>query len=246
MDRQEFSAGFDTLVDSYRRFKNFDDRQLLDSVEFNEYEKSVFLTKAQEELVLSLYNGKNIYGESFEQTEEQRRYLSQLVLDVLLEPISNTYGSPLGLDSKSKFFTLPDDLWFITYEAAKVNRDDDCDNMKTLDVIPVTQDKYHRTKRNPFRGANGKRALRLDLSDGVIEIVSKYDVTGYYLRYLKKPTPIILDDLPDGLSIEGISTALGCNLHRALHQRILEDAVRLALNSKGISAREEQRNNNNQ
>ena len=40
-----------------------------------------------------------------------------------------------------------------------------------MDVYPVTQDDYNKTKRNPFRGANDRRALRLDLSDGVIEIV---------------------------------------------------------------------------
>jgi len=44
MTNQEFSNEFDTLVNSYRRFKDFDDREILDSIEFNEYEKSVFLT----------------------------------------------------------------------------------------------------------------------------------------------------------------------------------------------------------
>ena len=233
MSRQEFSAEFDTLVDSYRRFKNFDDRMLLDSIEFNEYEKSVFLTKAQEELVLSLYNGKNAYGESFEVTEEQRRYLSQLVLDILLEPISNTFGTPIGLNSKSKFFTLPDNLWFITYEAALVN-DHECGEI-SMDVLPVTHDEYHKIKRNPFRGANNRRALRLDLAEGVIEVVCKYNVSKYYLRYLRKPCPIVLEDMPDGVFVGGTDKAHSCELHEALHQRILEDAVRLALQSRGLS-----------
>ena len=48
-------------------------------LEFDEYEKSVFLTKAQEELVISIYDGKNLSGESFENTEEARRSLSSLV-----------------------------------------------------------------------------------------------------------------------------------------------------------------------
>ena len=61
MKREEFSNGFDVLVNSYKRFKDFDKQEFLDSIEFNEYEKSLFLTKAQEELVSSLYNGKNPY-----------------------------------------------------------------------------------------------------------------------------------------------------------------------------------------
>ena len=60
MAREEFSNGFDVLVNSYKRFKDFDKQELLDSIEFNEYEKSLFLTKAQEELVISLYNGRNL------------------------------------------------------------------------------------------------------------------------------------------------------------------------------------------
>lgn len=85
MTVQEFSDGFDTLVDSYRRFKDFDNKEELDSIDFNEYEKSVYLTKAQYEVVLSLYNGKNVSGDSFEKTEETRRYLSSLVKEAFLD-----------------------------------------------------------------------------------------------------------------------------------------------------------------
>ena len=63
MNVKEFSDGFDTLVSSYMRFKNFDKKEEIDSIEFDEYEKSLFLTNAQEEIVVNLYNGKNIYGE---------------------------------------------------------------------------------------------------------------------------------------------------------------------------------------
>lgn len=235
MTLREFSNQFDVLVSSYRRFKNFDDKEFLDSIEFDEYEKSLFLTKAQEELVISLYNGKNPYGDSFERTEEQRRYLSKLVIDSELNPIATTNGIPLGLDSKSKFFTLPDDLWFITYESVTID-DGKCDSMTQMDVYPTTQDEYHKIKKNPFRGANNRRALRLDLADGVIEIICKYNVTKYYLRYLRKPSPIVLEDMPDGVTVNNISVAKNCELHEALHQQILEIAVRMALQSKGIYA----------
>ena len=60
------SNGFDVLVDSYRRFKDFDKRDEFDSIEFDEYAKSVHLTQAQQDVVVSLYNGKNAYGEAFE------------------------------------------------------------------------------------------------------------------------------------------------------------------------------------
>lgn len=244
MQLEEFSNQFQTLVNSYVRFKNFDDQEILDSIEFDEYEKSIYLTKAQEELVLSLYNGKNSFGDSFEKTEELRRYLSNLVEVASLEPITTTNGHPLGVESYSTFFTLPDELWFITYEAV-ITSDSACGKGGTMDVYPVTQDEYHKIKRNPFRGANNRRALRLDLSEGVVEIVCKYDVTNYYIRYLKRLEPIVLVDMPNGLSIDGKSDANPCKVHSSLHQRILEMAVMMALESKGIGVRTNREQNNN-
>ena len=231
MTTQEFSDAFDTLVSSYRRFKDFDNKEILDSIEFNEYEKSYFLTKAQDELVIALYNGRNVSGESFESTEELRRYLSNLVKEARLQPITNTSGLVIGIGSNSKFFTLPQDLWYITYEAVDIDGAR-CNALSPMDVYPVTQDDYNKTKRNPFRGANDRRALRLDLSDGVIEIVCKYIVKDYYVRYLRKPKPIVLEDMPNNLTIDGVGKKSECELHEALHQRILERAVTEALQSK--------------
>jgi hypothetical protein len=143
------------------------------------------------------------------------------------------------MESNSKFFTLPENLWFITYESAHVS-DAKCDNMSTLDVYPVTQDEYHKIKRNPFRGANDRRALRLDLSEGNIEVISKYTVTEYYIRYLRKIKPILLVNLSnDDVNLEGYTTPQGCELHESLHQRILELAVQMALQSKGYNIKNE-------
>lgn len=231
MTLPEFSNQFDVLVASYRRFKDFDNRELLDSIEFNEYEKSLYLTKAQEEVVLSLYTGRNSSGDSFEETEELRRYLSNLIMEEQLEPIVTTNGKPLGIDSKSKFFTLPEDLWFITYESVLLSNPK-CEGASTMEVVPVTQDEYHRIRKNPFRGANDRRALRLDLSEGNVEIVCKYDVSQYYVRYLKKLNPIVLEDMPNDLTIDGVDKATSCEVHPSLHQRILEMAVQEALRDK--------------
>lgn len=238
MTLNDFSAQFDTLLNSYAAIASFGSTNNPTSVELDEYEKSQFLTKAQEEFVLSLYNGKNPYGESFEQTEELRRYLAPLVKEVKLNPIQTSNGMPLGVDSKSKFFTLPEELWFITYEAVEIS-DGECDSHSTQDVFPVRQDEYNKLKKNPFRGANFRRALRLDLSENNIEIISKYNVTKYYLRYLKKVKPILLADFGEEAPIEGYTTAQECELHEGLHQRILELAVRMALQSRGYTVNNE-------
>ena len=233
MTTQEFSNSFTVLLNSFALANNFGEEASKQTVTLDEYEKSVFLTKAQEELVFSLYNGRNPLGESFEETEELRRYLSNLVVED--HPEQTSCGDMIGVSPKSTFYQLNDDVWFITYEAITVKGGGGCHDGSVLDVIPVTQDEYHRIKRNPFRGFNSRRALRLDLADNVVEIVSQYSVKDYYIRYVRKLKPIILEDLTkDGLSIEGETSVTECELHQALHRMILERAVNLALQTRGI------------
>lgn len=234
MTLQEFSNEFDTIVSSYRRFKDFDKQELLDSVEFDEYEKSVFLTKAQEELVVSIYSGKNVYGDTFEDTEELRRYLESLVKDKVYDtedevPADNYYS----VSPNSVFFKLPEDLAFIVME--QIEYDDPslgCLNNTRADVRPVTHDEYLRISRNPFVGATKRRALRLDRSDGLVEIISDYVIGAYLIRYMAKPKPIVLEDLPNDLTVDGENQATECELNPMLHRTILENAVRMALASK--------------
>lgn len=242
MTREEFSNGFDTMLNSYSASANFGEESTKQSIALDEYEKSLLLTKAQNELVVNLYNGRNPYGESFESTEELRRYLSNLVVEKYLKPITNTSGTPLGITSTSSFFTLPEDLWFITLESVILDNGK-CRGETYMNVYPTKQDEYLNIKDNPFRGANDRRALRLDLSEGNVEIICKYLIAVYYIRYIKKVPPIILTDLPEGLTIEKESKASDCILHEALHQKILDRAVQLALQSKGYNLQRENRDN---
>lgn len=239
MRRNDFSNGFDTLLNSFAHSAQFGNANSQADIALDEYEKSLFLTQAQEEEVLSLYTGKNVNREAFEATEELRRYLSTLIKEAELSPITTSNGNFLGLESNSKFFTLPQDLWFITFERVIIT-DGKCEGSNSLDVYPVRQDEYHKIRKNPFRGANDRRALRLDLSEGNVEIISKYGVTSYYVRYLRKLKPIVLTNLDVDVSINGVSIATDCELPEILHQRILERAVTLALMTKEI------RTNNNE
>ena len=79
MTTEEFSNEFDTLLNSYSVIDRFGKEGNLPTIELDEYEKSVFLTKSQEEIIIDLYSGKNSFGDSFERTEEIRRYLSDLI-----------------------------------------------------------------------------------------------------------------------------------------------------------------------
>ena len=230
MTTEEFSNEFDALLNSYSNIGSFG--KTSNTIELDEYEKSVFLTKAQEEVVIDLYNGKNPFRDSFEKTEEVRSYLRELIRTYRTTERQNGYT---GLTENSVFFKLPEDLWFITYESVNLGGSLECSDGEDIMVFPVTQDEFHRIRRNPFRGAGKRRVLRIDAGGNIIEIVSKYDVYSYMVRYLAKPKPIIVNDLPSDLLINNIGTRTECELNPVIHRTILERAVKLAQMSKSIN-----------
>lgn len=225
MTIEEFSNEFDVLLNSYAANNPFSIGQGL--TQLDEYEKSVLLTEAQESIVRDLYNGK-LTGDGFESTEEQRRNLDSLVNT--LELTSKDISKPKMSDN-SEFFQLPSDVWFITYESALLSDESlGCKNNTRADVIPVRQDEYNIIKNNPFRGPSDKRVLRIDTGSSVIELISKYTIQSYFIKYLSKPKPIILQDITDeNLSINGETIRMGCKLNTVLHRTILERAVALAI-----------------
>ena len=216
MTTEEFSNEFDVLLNSYSG----------KSIELDEYEKSVLLTEAQEFIVQGLYNG-TLTGKSFEETEELRRYLDSLIITDY--PTLRLDSNPL--DSNSYFYTLKDNVWYITYESVEI-LEPYCKNNKTVKVIPIRQDEWHRIKENPFKRPNKRKVIRLDKGSNTVELVSKYPIKNYLIKYLCKPSPIILINLEDSLSINGLTIVTECKLNPVLHRTILEKAVELALHTR--------------
>ena len=182
------------------------------------YEKSVFLTQAQRDIIIGLYNGREIPGISFESTEEARKYLSNLVK-----------VHEVDIDNINTLIELPNKLWFITLEESILNDDSyECLKGNVMEVIPVRQDNLYSELHNPFRGPSERRVLRVDIN-GKIQLYSKYKISKYRVFYIEQPNPIILEDLSDyELSIEGISTESESNINPILHRAVLERAVALA------------------
>ena len=137
MNTQEISDIFDTLLNSHDIQAQFGESSSERDIVLDEYEKSVYLTKAQEEIIVNLYNGKNPYGDSFEGTEEMRRYLEGLVKTKVYNIEDQVEG--IGVTATSVFYPLPEDIAFITME--QVTYDDDtlgCYNGSEVTVYPVT------------------------------------------------------------------------------------------------------------
>lgn len=235
MNVEQFSNEFDTLVNAYARSIPFGEDTSPIDIRVDEYEKSLYLTKAQKELVTDYYSGQNAYNLSFEEKEIIREALDTLVKTITPELVEN--ASEHILDGKQKtFYRLPENLLYIVFEEVKFSSYlSGCKGGHTALVVPSTHDELWHRMQNPFRGPNNKRVLRLNAENNLVELISDYPIGSYLLRYVEEPKPIILTDLPDGLSIEGISTKTECVLPSILHHKILDAAVRDALQSKSIS-----------
>lgn len=221
MNIKEFSDRFDTLLNSFGNTPN---------IVLDEYEKSVFLTNAQEEIIIDIYSGKNVFGDNFEKTEEVRRYLSELI--ETYETDSKVSGYK-GISKNSVFYKIPEDVWFITYESATLQDDKlGCFNGEEALIVPVTQDDFYKVQKNPFRGPSKTRILRLDNKGSIIELVSEFNISRYFLKYITKPSPIILTNLNDGLSINGVNIETECKLNPVIHRAILDRAVQMAIQSR--------------
>lgn len=203
------------------------------------YEISRLLTDAQDTVVVGLYRGA--FGGAFESTEDVTAYLETLVGQCAGERVDdNSLVNRTKISDKSVLFKLDPqdgDIMYRTLELCDI--ENGCGTIERVAVVPVTQDEFWRTERNPFKKQNGRRVLRLSFADpkkgaedySIIkysELVSDYEISSYLVRYVRRPEPIILDELPEGLYINGKSEAQTCLLPEALHQMILAEAVRMA------------------
>lgn len=204
MTLEELSNEFDVIVNSY------DNSQ---SLVFNEYEKSIYLTKAQEYIIKDLYR-------NYEGTEELNSYLKTLIKD-------KTY--PIE-DSTNIELDYPDNFLYILKEYANINTT--CKSNNRVDVLPITQDEYNEVVENPFRGSKSK-VLRLE--ENKIKLITDLPIISYTMTYLSNPSPIILVDLPNGLTINNESEkSTTIETSESIHREILDKAVQLAIQSKTL------------
>ena len=222
MNVQEFSNSFDTLLQPYIAKESFSEQN---NLAFDEYEKSIFLTKAQEQIVLELY-------QELEQSEEVRKYLSNLIKTDNYVPVGEQDETLINNNFKSYKVEINNDMLFMIYEQCTLSDENNCINNKIVSVVPTIHDDLDKVLKNPFKSPNSRKVIRLDF-DNKIELISKYNISNYKVRYLKKPNPIILVSLEDNLSINNGDTEVSNGeTNPILHERIVQRAVQLAVQSK--------------
>lgn len=220
MDVQELSNLFDTLLQPYIT-KDVSGEQ--NTLAFDEYEKSIFLTKAQEQIILELY-------QELEQSEENRKYLSNLIKTGNYVPVREHDDTLINNTFKSYKVEIEDSVLFMIYEQCTLSDENNCINGRIVSVVPTIHDDLDKVLKNPFKSPNNRKVIRLDF-DNKIELISKYNISNYKVRYLKKPNPIILVKLED-LNIDKKQEVSNGETNPILHERIVQRAVQLAVQSK--------------
>ena len=123
---------------------------------------------------------------------------------------------------------------------------------KEFVVVPLNYKEYDRENSKAYAQPLKKQAWRLfqnqstefDVYSELIPIWSiSEDIKNtsvsatYKIRYVQRPDPIVLINLPDGLSIDGITTEKDCTLNPILHMDILNKAVELAIATRGYNTK---------
>lgn len=202
----------------------------------NAYEKSIFLTKAQDEILKNYFNPKskgNNVQEGFDGSVKRQVDFSMLTKVATITQ-SDSGDALFDPRTNSKSISLPDRMMYAINEMVFVGRKTSSSAIPipvTLQVIPIKFDEYSRLMCKPYKRPLKYQAWRLinnatkNKADIIIGPGDTF--TSYVIRYIERPTPIVVSDL-DGLTIEDKTGTTECMLDPILHEEILQRAVELA------------------
>lgn len=207
MTTTEFSNEFDIL------YNNITSNQ---APGLDEYEKSVFLTRAQEDILKGYFNPKtNKIQEGFDSSEQRQINFANLI----------KFDSSVTVNAQNEA-SISEEIFAILNEKLIVTRRD---NPVELVVRPLTYTEYDRLLSKPYKRPPKYHAWRIIQNNKCKFIIGSEDtISEYHVRYVRKPNPIILENLSNGLKINDLSEETPCELDESLHREILQRAVELA------------------
>lgn len=248
MTTQEFSAAFDTLLNSYNSKANFGETASKTDIVLDEYEKSVFLTQAQDIVVKSYFSRTtNPQGEGIDDSTRRQVDFSGLIA-VDTETLSkSSHDATKCFDPRGLLCSLPEDVLIILNERLEVSKTSGTKmTKKSYVVVPINYTEYDRLMSRAYAQPLKKQCWRLfqgndstahTIQSEIIPIEGTVnDSATYYVRYIKRPAPIILTNLSfenqETLAIGEKSNISECELNPIIHTDILNKAFELAIVAK--------------
>lgn len=154
MTLEEFSTEFDVLYNSITSNA---------APGFNDYEKSVLLTLAQEELIKSYFvANNNTTGVGLDGSQKRHYDFSTLIkvktLNNIIDSIWTTRADvPVFNKDANNIFLVPNDVFLVLNEYLTVKNN-------SYIVFPISYDSYNLLMSKPFPYPNKRQAWRLDSS----------------------------------------------------------------------------------
>ena len=202
----------------------------------NDYEKSWFLTKAQNQLLLEYFNHRTDFSNGgFDRSEKRQIDFSPLISTARLSSIPAT-ANTVKIDHRSILFQFGKQPNMLSIINEFVSMTDRNGNVTTFTVIPISYDEYSELMKKPYKYPVKGCVWRLLNTDSVssqpfTEIIGNSidNSAEYIVRYVRKPKPIVLLDLTGTMyDIEGTYTVTPCELPEEAQHDIVERAVTLA------------------
>lgn len=99
MTIEEFSNGFDTLLNSYKHKSDFGEQSSIADLNLDEYEKSIFLTQAQDNIVKRYFTRTlSPTGEGFDDSTRRQMDFSSLIT---IREFTETLSDPITFNDNS-------------------------------------------------------------------------------------------------------------------------------------------------
>ena len=264
MTIKEMSDALDSMLNSFATKAIFGEEASKQEIVLDEYEKSLYLTQAQDIVLKSYFQPvTNSEGTGFDESEKRQIDFSSLITIKTLSQVSGTPFDERGILFAMPKRQIPDgkggmqdvdgttDVLYILNEQlltkvgeAPAEGEPDKRMKKTYVVVPINYKEYDREMSKPYAQPLKKQAWRLFQNAGtgfdyltelipIWDLAAKETITGYKMRYVRRPNPIVLTDMPDGLSIEGFDKENPCELNPILHPEIVQKAVDIIIVSRG-------------
>ena len=264
MTRQEFSDSFDTLLNSYASQAQFGDEAAKTEIVLDEYEKSVLLTQAQDIILKSFFDRRqNSAGEGFDDSTRRQVDFSSLITTATL---SEAADQSAVYDDRGIIYKMPLRK-YLNNEGEWVEKEGTTDVLFILNeklittvgnvrknyvVVPINYKEYDREMTKAYAQPLKKQAWRLfqnstqgfDIQSELIprwNLAANENIEFYKIRYIRRPCPIVLVDLPNELEIDGFTKEQDCELNPILHPEILQKALEIAISTRGGMAQRSSR-----
>lgn len=217
--------------------QGFDDSERR-QVDFSSLIKTATLTKSEDQE--SVFDDRGIIYQMPKKTVKQ-----------LIPTTDPEYDQEAG-GQQYRYIDVDDttDVLFILNEKLVVTEGDPVTKKENYVIVPLNYKEYDREMSKAYAQPLKKQAWRLFQNsqtgfDVQSELIPIWDISDaatadsptitlvYKIRYVKRPDPIVLVDLPNGLTIDGFHEVTQCTLNPIVHMDILNKAVEIAISTRG-------------